>query len=121
MTWVNAYVRWRGEFEAILDPRLYRIEWVDGLLANGRAQLFASPNAAVVTELKTYPTGAIEVHGLLAAGDITEIRDIIRPQLEAFGRENGAIGVLVESREGWSRLLRGHGYEPYQTSVRKEL
>ena len=41
-----------------LDPRLYRIEHLDALVASGRAIFMAAGDAAILFELRTYPTGA---------------------------------------------------------------
>ena len=115
------YLRWRPAFAAAMDLRLYRPEWLDARLAAGRAQYWNSENAAAVTEVRHYPTGAYDVHGLVAAGDVREVRDIIIPQLERWGRTIGAVGIVIESRAGWARALKPIGFAPHQLVIRKEL
>jgi hypothetical protein len=72
-------------------------------------------------ELRRYPGGALDVHGLVAAGDMVEIRDNLIPCAEAWGRANGCIAGVVESRPGWAKVLKPSGYEVSQVTVRKEL
>jgi hypothetical protein len=117
----SPYWQWRPAFAAAMDLRLYRPEWLDAQLASGQAQYWSSPNAAAVTEIRTYPTGACDVHGLIAAGDVDEVRDLIIPQLERWGRAIGAIGIVIESRAGWARVLKPSGFAAHQLAIRKEL
>src|SRR5438874_2353490 len=98
-----SYLRWRPAFAGTMDRRLYTPEWLDAQLATGRAHLWCSPNAAAITEIRTYPTGARDVHGLVAAGDVAEVRDMIVPQVERWGCAIGALGIVIESRPGWAR------------------
>lgn len=115
------YVQWRPAFEAAMDARLYAAEWLDARILAGSAQFWRSEHAAAVTEIRTYPTGAYDVHGLIAAGDVDAVRDRIIPEVEAWGRSIGALGIVIESRPGWARVLRQAGFEPHQLAIRKEL
>jgi len=115
----GSYLLWRPAFAAAMDIRLHTPEWLDARILAGSAQFWRSERAAAVTEIRSYPTGAYEVHGLITAGDAGEVRDRIIPQVEAWGRTIGALGLVVESRPGWARLLRSSGFEPYQLAVRK--
>jgi hypothetical protein len=117
----NYWTRWRAEFEKALDPRLYTIEFLDALVGSGRAQVWFGDDAGMVTEIRTYPTGARVIHGLLAAGHLDEITDILIPRAEAWARSLGCVLAIIESRSGWARQLRKRGYEPHQLAVRKEL
>lgn len=116
-----AYQHWRPAFAAVLDRRYHPIAWLDGEVWSGRARLWASAGAALICELKAYPTGACDVHALIAAGDLAEIADVLRPRAEAWGRAHGAIAALIESRPAWGRALKSRGYAPHQLTVRKEL
>lgn len=113
--------QWRAAFEWLLDRRFYTIDWLDGEIAAGRVHLLATDDAAVLVMLKTYPTGAMEVHGLAAAGNMAAIVHSLIPAAEKWGREAGCITATIESREGWARVMKPHGYELYQTTIRKEL
>jgi len=121
MTAWTEYLAWRPAFVAAMDTRLHTPEWLDGRMLAGMAQFWRSAHAAAVTEIRTYPTGAYDVHGLIAAGDVGEVRDIIVPEVEAWARTIGALGIVIESRPGWARALKGRGFEPHQLAVRKEL
>ena len=117
----SSYLRWRPAFSEAMDRRLYRPEWLDARILAGSAQFWQSEHAAAVTEVRNYPTGAYDVHGLVAAGDVTEVRDIIVPQIEAWGRSIGALGIIIESRPGWARVMRDAGFEAHQLAIRKPL
>lgn len=55
-----------------------------------------------------------------AAGNLEEIMEAL-PHLEDWARQEGCSQVQVHGRRGWVRALRGHGYDEYQTTVRKLL
>lgn len=117
---MNSYLRFRPQFEQALDPRLYTIEYLDALMLSGKAKCWASPNAAIIAEIKKYPTGAMVVSGVIAAGELQEIVRLI-PEAEAWGREYGCIFAMIESREGWARQMKPHGYETFQVGLIKTL
>lgn len=121
MTGWAVYLKWRPAFASAMDTRLYTPEWLDGQILAGSAQFWRSERAAAVTEIRNYPTGAYDVHGLIAAGEVGEVRDRIVPQVEAWARSIGALGIVVESRPGWTRALRSAGFEPHQLAVRKDF
>lgn len=102
-----------------MDPAFHTIAWLDRQIAMGSATFFCADDAAIVTEFREYPTGAKDIHGLIAAGNLATITGVLIPEAEAFARSQGAIGAIIESREGWSKALRDSGYAPYQTAVRK--
>lgn len=116
----EGYERWREGFAAALDDRLYGIDHVDRLVWCGRARLFANERAALLAEIKPYPAGACDVHVLVGAGELNALIGL-EPLLAAWGRKHGCLGVLIESREGWAKVMKKHGYETCQVSVRKEL
>ena len=118
---MTAYARFRPLFAEALDPRLYTIDYLDRLLASGRAQLWAGDGAAIVTEVRDYPAGGRVLHGLVAAGALEEIVETLVPRAEAWGRAVGCVLAIVESRPGWARTLKAHGYAPHQVALRKEL
>jgi hypothetical protein len=120
MSW-NAYLRFRDDFAEAIDARLYPIDYLDGLVWAGSAQLIATERSAIVFAVKSYPSGLSDVHGLVAAGNVDEIVGQLIPAAEEWGRRHGCSGALIESRPGWSRILKSSGYEPHQVAVRKEL
>ncbi len=116
-----SYSAFRPAFAAVMDERYYTLEWLDGQIEVGAARFFCSDNAAIIAEIRDYPTGAKDVHGLIAAGDLGEIVNELIPLAEQWGRENGCIGAVIESRVGWAKALKASQYEPHQLAVRKEL
>lgn len=117
---VATYNRWRRAFAEVLDERYYPLTWLDEQVVTGAVKVWGCDNAAIIAELKRYPGWAIDVHGLVAAGDLGGIKNLIG-LAEEWGRENGAIAGLVESRLGWMRELKSSGYFPHQVCLRKEF
>lgn len=117
----NGYLRFRDAFAGVMDRRLYSPEWLDSRILDGSAQFWSTEDAAAITELRTYPTGARDLHWLVAAGRLEDVVNVIRPCAEEWARARGCVGSVVESREGWARVLKRHGYELFQVSVRKGL
>ena len=115
------YKRFRPLLAEALDLRLYTIEHLDALIFSGRAQIWFGEASAIVTEVRTYPTGARVIHGLVAAGDLEQIVEALIPKAEAWGRSIGCVLAIIESRPGWARALRARGYAPHQVAVRKTL
>lgn len=97
------------------------MEWLDGRILSGVAQFWRTDAAAIVAELRQFPGGAVDLHGLIAAGDKDDIVNKLIPQAEAWGKDNGCLAAVVESRPGWARALKGSGYEISQVAVRKEF
>jgi hypothetical protein len=114
------YAEWRDRLIEALDPRYYGPEWLDNMVA-GAARLFIGLRSCAAAELIQFPTGAIDVHVICAAGDPIDARDMIVPQLETWGRMAGALSIIVTSRPAWARILRPSGFEVYKTTVMKEL
>lgn len=115
------YLEFRQAFSQVADPRYYPMQWLDERILEGRAQFIRSNNAAMIIELRQFPGGAVDVHCLIAAGDKDEIINELAPVAEAWGQESGAVAAVVESRPGWAKALKPHGYEVSQVSVRKEF
>ena len=115
------YAQWRPHFAKALDERLYTIEHLDSLIHSGVTQIWYGEEAAIVTELKQYPTGAWVIEGIVAAGSLDEIVEELIPRAEQYGREAGCIMARIESREGWGKVLKSKGWEISQTALVKEL
>lgn len=120
MDWA-AYCEFRPAFAEVMDERYHTLKWLDEQVLSGKVRFWASENAAVITEVRDYPTGAKDIHALIAAGDLDEIIAEITPRAEEWAREQGCLAAQVESREGWARALRPSGYMTHQVIVRKEL
>lgn len=115
------YLLFRDRFASVMDERLYEIGWLDRRVLDGSAVFMRSDNAGIVSEVRTYPTGFREVHGLVAAGALDEIVAELIPAAEQWGRAHGCVGAVIESRPGWARSLKASGYEVSQVAVRKDL
>lgn len=118
---IEAYLRFRDQLAAALDPRFYPIEWLDERMLAGEAAAVAHEDGCVVVEIRTYPGGAREIHGLVAAGNLGTIVNTVIPAVEAMGRDENCLTACCESREGWSRMLKASGYRVHQVTLRKEL
>jgi len=115
------YLKWRPEFVALLDPDYYTPEWLDQEVWSGRAQILSCEDAAALVEVRTYPTGAKDIHGLLCCGNLSSITHTLIPLWLDHGRSIGAISATVDSRAGWTRALKPLGFDPYQSATRKTL
>jgi hypothetical protein len=114
------YADWRGRFLEGIDETLYPARWLDWLLETEQAKFWGNERAAIVAEMRGYPGGVLEVHGLVAAGDIAEIKALI-PNAEAWGRSLGATRAAISSHPAWAKIMRADGYEPNQLSIVKVL
>jgi len=119
--WQKRYGGFREAFAQALDPRLYGIDHLDRMLLERRAAVFFSDNGAIVAGVRTYPTGTLVLEIVIAAGPRTELIEQLYPQVEAWGRDRGCVLALIESRPGWARAMKRHGYETHQVSIIKEL
>lgn len=117
---METYLRFRDAFEQAMDPRLYPIGYLDSLVHSGRAAFWSNDKAAIVAELKAYPSGALVVEGVVAAGEMDGIKVLI-PLAENWGRRHGAAMSMISSRPGWAKVLRSAGYAPHQLSIVKDL
>lgn len=114
---LEAYLRFRSDFIS-LDPDRYPATFIDGMVQSGLWRCWGTDGAAILAEIRTYPSGVKEVHGIAAAGDLHEIISLI-PFAENWGRDNGCDRAVIESRAGWERALPD--YQLHQVSLRKEL
>jgi len=86
----------------------------------GEMQVFESDKAVIVTEVLTYPR-LKALHAFLVAGDMTELLEILQPQIEAFAREQGCSRLSCAGRFGWTRVLPNHGWKNDCAVLTKEL
>lgn len=86
----------------------------------GRSALFAGRDSFMVATLHRHHD-ELTGHAWLGGGDLDELRDVIRPQSEAWAKENGARYATIEGRRGWVRALKQDGYREVSVTVRKTL
>lgn len=115
------YLKFRDAFGEVMDERYHTLDWLDGQVLKGLVQFFRANDAAIIAEVRDYPTGARDVHGLIAAGNLETIIRVLIPRAEEWGKAAGCVAAQIESREGWARALRPSGYCTHQVIVRKEL
>lgn len=115
-----AYTRHRAEVAAILDERFYPLWWLEQRISAGEIDLLHNDKAIIGLEVRTYPGGARELHGLFAAGDKDAIRELIDVACEA-GRLAGCVVAAIESRPGWARELKDKGFTVEKVRIVKEL
>jgi hypothetical protein len=118
-TW-EAYSRHRHEIAALLDPRYHTIEWIDDQVALGFVTAFHNDEAIILCEINDYPTGAQDIHGLVAAGALESILPLIT-EAEEWAIEQGCIGAEIASRPAWAKVLEPHGYRLHQVTIKKDL
>lgn len=116
----NAYARHRDEIAGMLDERFYPLSWVDQQVASGAIRTMVNDGGFIGFEVKEYPSGAREAHGMFAVGDLDAILELI-DQVEAYARSQGFIALTIASREGWAKVLKPRGFEPHQLTIMKEL
>lgn len=118
MSWQARYSSFRDQFAEAMDPRFHTIDEMDAKVATGAALLWFGDDSAIAAEIVQYPGGPV-IHGLVAAGNLEEITEVLIPQAEAWGKDQGCIGSLIESRPGWERQLKSHGYSAHQIALWK--
>ena len=115
---MDPYLRHRSALASVLDPLLYNVEWLDCQVWSGRLKQWGNDDAIILVEVKRYPTGAREIHGMIAAGDLGAIKALI-VEAEDWARTQGIQFASISSREGWGRVLPD--YSPHQVTIRKAL
>ena len=114
------YLEHRAEILGMVDPRFYPATWIDKQVWTGAIRCLSNATSIIGFEIKTYPGGAKEIHGMFAAGDLEGILPLI-DRAEKLGRELGCDIATIASREGWSKVLKSRGYAPHQVTLMKEL
>lgn len=123
-TYIDPLAEWRGwqdAFAPILDPRFYTMEWLTAEIWSGRMRLFTGENSAILVSLKLYPTGLKECQIEAAAGELNELVSSSIREVEQWASEQGCETVVIQSREGWQKVMKSQGYLPYQTAIRKDI
>lgn len=121
MTAFERYFEHRESIAKVLDPRTHTIDWLDRQIWTGAAILWAADDGVIVAEVRTYPTGVQELHGLIADGNVETIQGKLIPQAEQWARDRGFMFTSIASRPAWARLLEKEGYAVHQVYIRKDL
>ena len=75
--------------------------------------------SCLVTEIVQYPKKRA-LHVFLAAGDLTEIKDM-ELSLQEFAKSLKCDAISLTGRNGWKRALNSMGYTPAHITMVKEL
>lgn len=78
----------------------------------GRMQFWTTPNAAVVTEILTYPRKSA-LNCWLCGGSMAEMAELY-PSLEKFARDNGCYAMYGAGRKGWGKVMQQFGWRADQ-------
>lgn len=85
-----------------------------------RAELWLGDRSIVVSNVVDKPN-VRQFHIWIAAGDLTELMDLIYPRLEERARELGCGIMTISGRRGWIRKLKPHGFDEVATVGTKIL
>lgn len=117
---LDAYARHRDEIAGMLDERFHPMWWVDRQVWMGAIHTLGNDTAVIGFEIRVYPGGARELHGMFAAGELEGVLPLI-DEATALAREWNMTVFTVASREGWARVLKSRGFDPHQVTIMKEL
>ena len=112
--------RFRDEIAALIDDRLYPMDWIEARIAEGSIMLMENDAAIIGVERRHYPGGAVELHGLFAAGELPGVLNLIDEACEA-ARAAGCTMATIASRPGWARILESRGFKMTQQTITKDL
>lgn len=111
-------------------PDELTVKWLIDEMVADRKQLWvafdeAEPDTVVMvafTEIRHFlATGHTYTQITGLAGDgIHEVLPMLR-ELERWGQERGAQSTKVKGRDGWTKLLKPHGYTRTSTELTKTL
>ena len=98
----------------------FTVDAVANDIMEKRAQFWPGERSAMVTTITDYTsTGERVIDCWLAAGELGEIVNVIRPGIEEYARHIGCTQGMIVGRRGWGKVLAPHGYEEFRTVYRK--
>jgi hypothetical protein len=120
-TFHDAWARCAPWLEAALAraPLTHTLDDVRAAVAEGRAQFWAFPRSAAVTEILDAPRSRTLNHWLVG-GDLDEIV-ALQPHVERWAKANGCTRLMLGGRGGWARVLGPRGFSPAGLVLTKEL
>lgn len=108
----------------LLRPAIEResdttVEWVLTKIKQEQFQLWRGDQSAIVTNVVDVGNGRHLVW-LFAGGNLKEIKEEMKPQIEEWARSIGCARATMTARPGWGRALQD--YKPRkQVVLSKEL
>lgn len=118
---MSLYSTWRERLASANDHAFWPIEAIDAMLADGRAQFWATDKSALITLIQHYPGGAVVIEVLAGTGSMADLIKRVRPRVETWGRERGCTHIQIKGRPGWARTLKPHGFKHLQDILVKGL
>lgn len=88
---------------------------VVAMVLSGKLMWSALPNSFIITEIVVYPQQK-HLHGFLAGGDLSEIRDC-QERLLDFARAAGCSTITLSGRRGWVKALFDLGWKESHTTI----
>ena len=111
--WIKAALDRSGE-------KTHTRDHVWQLIADGRAQLWPMADAAMITEIISYPTGIKHARSWLAGGNLETIL-AATPAIEVWAKAQGCSRAIIDGRKGWQKALSAQGYQPTTINLKKDL
>jgi hypothetical protein len=95
--------------EHFLEPALeyddcHEMQDIADAIADGRMQLWSTPDGAMVTEVQDYPRKRV-LHVWWAGGRLETILHLI-PHIEQFAKDIGCGKITCTGRKGWERVFK---------------
>jgi hypothetical protein len=81
------------------------------VMSDNMTTFWPGKRSAIVTELIVHPRRT-QLHFWLCGGDLDEVINEMRPEIEAWGKALGATAITITGRMGWQKVLKEHGYAP---------
>lgn len=108
----------------LLRPAIERegdatVEFVLSGIKRGEFQLWRGEESAIVTKMVNVGTGG-QLIWIFAGGNLEEIRDKMKPEIENWAKAQGCIRATMTARPGWSKALPDY-QQRKQVVLTKEL
>lgn len=113
------YVEWRDRLAEAHNPQFYPVEYQDHLVTSGAGQFWANNAGALITEIVTFPSGAVVCRAYAGAGDLSALMEDLKPAIEDWAKAQGCTACMIQGRDGWRRMHPD--YRHHQTLLVKEL
>ncbi len=108
----------------LLRPAIERegdttVEFVLSGIKRGEFQLWRGKESAIVTKMMNVGVGG-HLIWIFAGGNLEEIRDKMKPEIENWAKDQGCIRATMTARRGWSKALPDY-QQRKQVVLTKEL
>jgi hypothetical protein len=114
------WMKFREQLAASEEGRFFDIGVIEAGLLAGKYAFWPGREAAMITEMLTFPNGERAIQVTWATGELQELLGMAAG-VEAWARLQGCSHALVEGRPGWKRPLKVAGYAPWSETLHKAL